>query len=709
MKLKHWNRILAAFMLGAALLLGACRSSEPEEAPVNAEETAIAEPAAEGDSAEVLAEGLGPWTTSRLVGELSGHDPLEGFNRSMFEVDTVIMDYIARPLGWIWASILPAPVIDCIENACHNLAFPGRLISSLGSAEWECAGVETGRFLLNSTVGIAGLFDPAKHWFHLYKTDADFGRMFATWGIDPGCRLIIPGSKHINVRDDVGSIFDYIFDIRTYLPYSSWAYINNVVSMHPRFVNAIKGAADPYRTYVTLALLNRELQLEKWYYDYAKDVHYDRLPALPAELESTMPDDLLGRRKVLEGYHSLGPVADTLRAIYYMPQKDRDFWYARLSIFNSDFEDKMHNRKVTVSDDPDRPRFKYGFFDAPKPENKDEVRPEKLAIIIPGIGGIYNSQTALATAEEFYNAGYAVVVVDSGFNWRFMVETDGTFPGYTPHDAARMRDALGKILADLREDEKIKDPRIVLTGWSMGALELCHIAALEEQENTLNISRYLPLNPPADLLVAIEQADHFTSMSKDWTFEEALEKIVNGAGQQYVLTDRVVPPLDPNEPETFSRPPLVSEDTAGFFIAYSLQGCIDELLEKAARESEEPLPGISAPCTMFNREDFYREIAGIGFHEYITRFLFPQHGKSEDELDKLAAESGLRAVAKTLRENKAVRMIHSWDDILINDADRKFLDETLGDRLTWFSNGGHCGAFYTKSFREELLSRAEEE
>ena len=164
MRSKFWNRFLAAFMIVFALLLGACRSSAPEEAP--ADETAIAEPA-------------GPWPTSRLIGELSGHDPLEGFNRSMFEVDCVIMDYIARPLGWIWSSVLPRPVIQCIENACHNLAFPGRFISSLGSAEFECAGVEAGRFLLNSTVGIAGLFDPAEYWFHLYKTDADFGR-FAT-------------------------------------------------------------------------------------------------------------------------------------------------------------------------------------------------------------------------------------------------------------------------------------------------------------------------------------------------------------------------------------------------------------------------------------------------------------------------------------------------------------------------------------------------
>ena len=696
MKLKPWNRLLAAFMICAALLLGACRSSAPEEAEAPAEETAVAEPA-------------GPWSTPRLVGELSGHDPLEGFNRSMFEVDCVIMDYIARPIGWVWTSILPAPVIQCIENACHNLAFPGRFISSLGSAEWECAGVEAGRFLLNSTVGIAGLFDPAQYWFHLYKTDADFGRMFATWGIDPGCRLIIPGSRHINVRDDVGSIFDYLLDIRTYLPYSSWAYVNNVVALHPRFMSVVKGSADPYRTYVTMSLLNRQLQLEKWYYDYAKDVHYDRLPELPPEVESTMPDGLRGRRKVLEGYYSLGPAADTLRAIYFMPQKDRDYWYARLSIFNSDFEDKMHNRKVTVSEDSKRSRLKYGFFDAPKPEDENEIPPEKLAIVIPGIGGAYNSQTAIATAEEFYNAGYAVVLVDNGFNWRFMTTTDGQFPGYTPKDAAKMRSVLQKILADLREDGKIKDPRIVLTGWSMGAVELCHIAAMEEEENTLGISRYLPLNPPADLLVAIEQADRFTAMTKDWTFDEAVENVAHAAGQQYVLTDRVVPPLDPENPETVSRPPLVTEETAGFFIAYALQGCLAELLEKAQRESKTPLPGITAPCTTFNREDFYREIGDIGFGEYITRFLFPQLGKTDADLDQLAAESGLRAVAKTLRENKSVRMIHSWDDVLITDADRNFLDETLGDRITWFSNGGHCGAFYTKAFREELISRAEEE
>ena len=484
---------------------------------------------------------------------------------------------------------------------------------------------------------------------------------------------------------------------------------NNVVALHPQFVNAIKGSADPYRTYVMMQLLNRELQLEKWYYDYAKDVDHDRLPELPPDQGTTMPETLHGRRKVLEGYHSLGPVVDTLRAIYFVPQKDHDWWYARLSIFNSDFEDKIHTRKVTVGIDPERSRLKYGFFEAPKPKDENEVPPEKLAIIIPGIGSIYNSQTALATAEEFYNAGYSVVLVDNGFNWRFMTATDGKLPGYTPHEAANMRIALQKILADLREDGKIKDPRIVLAGWSMGGIELCHIAAMEEKENTLGISRYLPINPPADLIMALRTADTYAAVTKDWTFDEAVEKVSTGAGLQYVLTDHVIPPLDPEQPETFTRPPLVGEDVAKFFVAFAIQSCLTEDLEKTQREGTYPLPGIEAPCTMFNREDFYREIGDIGFMEYITRFLFPQMGRDISELDKLAAESGLRAVESTLKNNKSIRMIHAWDDILINDADRKFLDETLGDRITWFSNGGHCGQFYTRDFREELLSRAEEE
>ena len=162
MKLKSWNRFLSAFMIVFALALGACRSSAPEETSADEAAAVPADASAADENVVEAGNPLGPWSTPRLIGELSGHDPLEGFNRSMFEVDSVIMDYIARPIGWIWTSILPRPVIQCIENACHNLAFPGRAISSLGSAEWECAGVETGRFLLNSTIGIAGLFDPAQ-------------------------------------------------------------------------------------------------------------------------------------------------------------------------------------------------------------------------------------------------------------------------------------------------------------------------------------------------------------------------------------------------------------------------------------------------------------------------------------------------------------------------------------------------------------------
>ena len=71
------------------------------------------------------------WTASEYSGYFGDSDPWEGFNRSMFEVQSVLMLYLVRPLGWVWTAILPDPAIECLGNAAHNLAFPARTIACL--------------------------------------------------------------------------------------------------------------------------------------------------------------------------------------------------------------------------------------------------------------------------------------------------------------------------------------------------------------------------------------------------------------------------------------------------------------------------------------------------------------------------------------------------------------------------------------------------
>ena len=66
---------------------------------------------------------------------------------------------------------------------------------------------------------------------------------------------------------------------------------------------------------------------------------------------------------------------------------------------------------------------------------------------------------------------------------------------------------------------------------------------------------------------------------------------------------------------------------------------------------------------------------------------------------------GLKTLENVLCGNSHVKMIHTRDDFLLNADDRDYLDDALGDRITWFSAGAHCGMFYTSEFKQEVLER----
>ena len=120
------------------------------------------------------------WSISETEEVLVGDDPIEPFNRSMFEVNHFAMRWIVRPISWVYCSILPKEVIVRINNVSDNLAFPGRMVSCLCQAKWKGAGISLSRFLINSTVGIAGIFDPADHFLGLKRRHENMGHAFAS-------------------------------------------------------------------------------------------------------------------------------------------------------------------------------------------------------------------------------------------------------------------------------------------------------------------------------------------------------------------------------------------------------------------------------------------------------------------------------------------------------------------------------------------------
>jgi phospholipid-binding lipoprotein MlaA len=145
-------------------------------------------------------------------------DPWERMNRTTFKVNMAIDHAVARPVAHGYQKVVPGPVRTSVSNFMDNLFYPITMVNDLLQAKFKGFGQDTGRFLLNTTVGIGGLFDPATK-VGLEKHEEDLGQTFGVWGIKPGPYFVIPILGPSDVRDGVGKIGDGFL--------SPLSYVNN--------------------------------------------------------------------------------------------------------------------------------------------------------------------------------------------------------------------------------------------------------------------------------------------------------------------------------------------------------------------------------------------------------------------------------------------------------------------------------------------------
>jgi phospholipid-binding lipoprotein MlaA len=145
------------------------------------------------------------------------YDPWEPFNERMFEVNRNLDRWVLKPAARAYMVVMPEPWQVLIANGFDNINFVPRFINSLLQGKWGGAGRELGRFLINSTAGIGGLFDPAKDFWGIPKSREDFGQTLGTWGSGPGPYLILPLMEPLTVRDGVGKFVDGLMDPLSYV------------------------------------------------------------------------------------------------------------------------------------------------------------------------------------------------------------------------------------------------------------------------------------------------------------------------------------------------------------------------------------------------------------------------------------------------------------------------------------------------------------
>lgn len=137
----------------------------------------------------------------------SSSDPLSGLNRRIYAFNSTADKAILKPAAKAYDAVLPDPAQRSVGRFFSNLNEPLNIVNNLLQGKVEDALNSTYRFAVNSTVGVFGLFDVAKH-YNIEKKPEDFGQTLAAWGVKPGPYIVIPFLGPSNFRDGLGFVVD---------------------------------------------------------------------------------------------------------------------------------------------------------------------------------------------------------------------------------------------------------------------------------------------------------------------------------------------------------------------------------------------------------------------------------------------------------------------------------------------------------------------
>lgn len=202
-------------------------------------------------------------------------DPLEGVNRGVFWFNDKLYFYLIKPVARGYRLMLPSRARVSVSNAFSNAAAPIRVANALLQLKFRMFGNELYRFIFNSTVGVAGMFDPAAAVAGIEKVEEDFGQTLGYYGAGHGFYLVLPVVGPSSLRDAVGSAVDTFVDpLRytelTFLEYmgvGSFKVINSLSLDHDTYEGIVRDSLDPYLFVRAAYAQRRAAQVGKFRHD----------------------------------------------------------------------------------------------------------------------------------------------------------------------------------------------------------------------------------------------------------------------------------------------------------------------------------------------------------------------------------------------------------------------------------------------------------
>ncbi|HWY30812.1 MAG TPA: VacJ family lipoprotein [Candidatus Acidoferrum sp.] len=578
------------------------------------------------------------------------NDPIEGFNRCSWAVNEWLFRGVIYPFSVGYTFVAPKPVRTGISQVGHNLTYPVRLVNSCLQGKWSGAWAETERFGVNSTVGLAGFFDPATHW-KIGRSEEDFGLTLGHWGCKPGFYLMLPILGPSSGRDGLGLVADWPLDIAFWIgreyPNDLWPEfirpgftLNDLSGQASMLKRQLDSLVDPYQALRTLYSLNRARLVADFKPDQGGNFN---------------PDPTVG-------------------AVLFKPK-------------SPDFVDQAVARKILIP--ATGKKLTCNCWMQPKPA--------PMVYYIPGLGSYRLDQSVLAYADMMFRHGYSVVVFSNPFQQDFMRHASTlAVPGYGPADCDDVVNVLQLIRNDMQKWQGAKITGNYLTGVSHGGYFTLMIAEREAEGKLggLTFDRYVAVEPPVQLIGALHSLDEMFDAPLAWPASERRQRMIVAIDKALYFAQ--------NGLDVSGDIPLTREESQ-FLIGLAFRYMLMSVIVDSQRRDN--LGVLKVNPDTFVRQKSYHEIRQIDYSDYMDRFVIPYliktgHGTNRDAL---LAATDLEQSTRYLQNNPKVRVQICEDDFLLSHQDISWYRSTLGTNLTVYAVGGHLGNLHIPAVQEKLV------
>ena len=694
--------------------------------------------------------------------EYIGKDKFEKFNRKMFNFNAKLNKYALRPIHVVWASIMPKYGMDRIQSAYHNIEYPKRLVSSLLQRDFKAAKNETVRFLANSTIGLGGMYDPAKKLFKIEPMEEDIEQALCKCKVKRGPFLVLPIINATTPRALAGRLIETGLDPTTYVASPVAALvkmgllINRTSFMQPLSIYMERTYADPYD--IARKLYGME--------NYIKNSNLDRKEIL--DIESKIIEEVTvdsGENLMASANAAAGLIGEG--EVLKIPEE--------IQIETSTEAKKLdeHNDRelLKISGEPDA-------------EKKMEEETDKIATNEVLKGGAYTDDTLKEAIQSTLEELKPDIILKN-------------FNPQTP-----VVDSMRTALFDLPGiDESIWSE---LSIWNRSFSKRIKTGTIEltpdrEKYKYRYIMQKDKSSPVAILYPSIGEgimSHHSVVLAKlfydagysviiqgshfHWEFIKSMPKDYRpglpsrDADKLKIATGKIIDTLENKYETKFSKKVLLGtsfgavttlfvadkenkENTLGINKYISINPPVElmfalkeldknndswnknpsnlkhktavtaaKILKLVEQKDEPDFKLESLPFSDYegklitgfilrqklsdliytiendkktDKAALYESINNMSFNDYAQKYLITDKNKT---VDNLAYEASLHSISRYLRNNSNYKIYHTIDDYFANKGQLRKLKEYTGKNTVLISNGGHLGYLYRQEFIDEL-------